>query len=66
MDVDVVYVDNFFYFGCYWVISKEDYDILLDELEYVVWFVVWGFRVNYFIVSVNYLNYIDILSDVNE
>ena len=34
MDADAVHADNFLYSGRHWAISKEDYDILLDESEY--------------------------------
>lgn len=61
----VVDVDNFLYLGKYWDVIKVEYDILFSELEYVVWMVVWGFCVNYFMVSVNYLICIDEFIDVN-
>lgn len=66
MDADAVHADNFLYSGRHWAISKEDYDILLDESEYAAWLAAWGFRANHFTVSVNHLNHIDTLSDVNE
>jgi hypothetical protein len=65
MDADAVKQDNFLYSGRHWELTKEEYEILLEESEYAGWLAAWGFRANHFTVSVNHLNHVDTLAQVN-
>ncbi len=65
MDPSVVSDDNFLYSGRHWQLSNGDYTKLLLESEYAAWVAAWGFRANHFTVSVNDLNTIAELADVN-
>ncbi|GGW78737.1 DUF1338 domain-containing protein [Alteromonas halophila] len=65
MDADAVTAENFLYSGRHWEVSKEEYDILLEESEYAAWMSAWGFRANHFTVSVNYLGQTNELAEVN-
>jgi hypothetical protein len=58
--------DNFLYSGTHWSVSYEDYKLLLEESEYAAWMAAWGYRANHFTVSVNHLNNISDLSEVNQ
>jgi hypothetical protein len=65
VNVHAVEADNFLYSGTHWTVSHEDYKTLLAESEYAAWMAAWGYRANHFTVSVNHLNNIDELSEVN-
>ncbi len=65
MDADAVKHDDFLYSGRHWDVSKEEFEVLLEESEYAGWLAAWGFRANHFTVSVNHLNHIDTLAEVN-
>ncbi|NMH60029.1 DUF1338 domain-containing protein [Alteromonas ponticola] len=65
MDADAVKHEDFLYSGRHWELSKEEYEILLAESEYASWLAAWGFRANHFTVSVNHLQHIDTLAEVN-
>ena len=65
VDVAAVRADNFLYSGTHWTVSHAEYQTLLAESEYAAWMSAWGYRANHFTVSVNHLNSIDELSDVN-
>jgi hypothetical protein len=60
-----VEADNFLYSGTHWAVSHDDYKTLLAESEYAAWMAAWGYRANHFTVSVNHLNKIDELTEVN-
>lgn len=65
MDQDAVYEDKFLYSGTHWQVSSQDYKSLLAESEYAAWMAAWGYRANHFTVSVNHLQNINELADVN-
>lgn len=65
IDPMVTTQDDFLYSGTHWQVSQADYKTLLAESEYAAWMAAWGYRANHFTVSVNHLNSIDELSDVN-
>jgi hypothetical protein len=64
--VQTVEADNFLYSGTHWTVSHEDYKTLLAESEYAAWMAAWGYRANHFTVSVNHLNNINELTEVND
>ncbi|GBL03743.1 DUF1338 domain-containing protein [Glaciecola sp. KUL10] len=57
--------ENFLYSGTHWDVSIADYKTLRDESEYAGWMAAWGYRANHFTVSVNHLNSINELKEVN-
>jgi hypothetical protein len=63
---DAVSANNFLYSGAHWTLSHDEYKSLLKESEYAAWMAAWGYRANHFTVSVNYLNNISELSEVND
>lgn len=65
MPASVVSADNFLYSGRHWQLSRQEYQSLISESEYAGWLAAWGFRANHFTVSVNHLNNIRTLVDVN-
>ena len=65
MPASVVEAENFLYSGRHWQLSTQEYQSLISESEYAGWLAAWGFRANHFTVSVNHLNNIDTLADVN-
>ncbi|GGF61518.1 DUF1338 domain-containing protein [Alteromonas lipolytica] len=65
MPAQAVQADNFLYSGRHWQLSTDEYQSLISESEYAGWLAAWGFRANHFTVSVNHLNNIDNLTDVN-
>ncbi|MBX2814214.1 MAG: DUF1338 domain-containing protein [Myxococcales bacterium] len=66
--VDALLVDDpkVLYSGRLWDISFADYQKLLKESEYAGWLAAWGFRANHFTVSVNHLQAISSLQEVNQ
>ena len=58
--------DDFLYSGPHWQVTSEQYQTLLAESEYAAWMAAWGYRVNHFTVSVNYLNNYQELTAVND
>lgn len=56
---------DFLYSGTHWQVSSDDYKTLLNESEYAAWMAAWGYRANHFTVSVNHLQGIDELAQVN-
>ncbi|MFQ3206058.1 MAG: hypothetical protein ACI9IT_000192 [Glaciecola sp.] len=66
IDPQAIESDNFLYSGTHWVVSHDDYKTLLAESEYAAWMAAWGYRANHFTVSVNHLNRIDDLTEVND
>lgn len=65
MDMTVVGSDNFLYSGTHWQVSAAEYHTLLEESEYAAWLAAWGFRANHFTVSINHLNSLHELDDMN-
>ena len=53
------------YSGTHWKIRYDQYQTLLEESEYAAWFAAWGFRANHFTVSVNHLQRITELAELN-
>ena len=45
--------------------SLEDYLTLVEHSEYAAWLAAWGFRANHFTVSINHLNYISEVKEIN-
>lgn len=66
IDESAVTQAGFVHSGTHWQVSGEQYDALLAESEYAAWMSAWGFRANHFTVSVNHLNGLEELTDVNE
>lgn len=66
VDTNAVIADNFLYSGTHWQVSSQEYQTLLAESEYAAWMSAWGYRANHFTVSVNYLDNIHELTDVNK
>lgn len=62
---EAVLADDFLYSGTHWNVSHDDYKTLLAESEYAAWMAAWGYRANHFTVSVNHLNKINELTEVN-
>ncbi|MBU2878545.1 DUF1338 domain-containing protein [Aliiglaciecola lipolytica] len=58
--------ENFLYSGPHWQISSDEYETLLEVSEYAAWMAAWGYRANHFTVSVNHLQDLDLLTDVND
>ncbi len=65
MDAQAVKNENFLYSGRHWELTQEEYEVLREESEYASWLAAWGFRANHFTVSVNHLQHIDTLAEVN-
>lgn len=57
--------DDFCYSGRQWNISYGDYKKLLIESEYAAWLAAFGFVPNHFTVSVNHLESLSEVSDIN-
>ncbi|ASK78016.1 succinyldiaminopimelate aminotransferase [Paraphotobacterium marinum] len=57
---------DFLFSGKTWDISINDYEKFLKESEYAAWFLAHGFGANHFTISVNALNKIKSLSELNE
>lgn len=53
------------YSGRHWQLSYTEYQALLAESEYAAWLAAWGFRANHFTVSINHLNYISEVKEIN-
>ena len=56
------------YFCCSgrpWSISIEQYEQLLGESEYAAWVAAFGYRANHFTVSINHLNSLDDIHQLN-
>ncbi|MCP3429278.1 DUF1338 domain-containing protein [Opacimonas viscosa] len=62
---DLAQQTDFLYSGTHWAISYEDYTQLLAESEYAAWLAAWGFRANHFTVSINHLQKITELTQMN-
>ncbi|MET1219772.1 MAG: DUF1338 domain-containing protein [Glaciecola sp.] len=62
---DLAQRDDFLYSGTHWSISSQDYQTLLNESEYAAWFAAWGYRANHFTVSINHLQHITELEQMN-
>lgn len=66
ISVDAAQQDNFLYSGTHWQVSTEDYNTLAEYSEYAAWMSTWGFRANHFTVSLNHMNHLQSLSNLNE
>lgn len=65
VDENALTQENFLYSGTHWDVSIADYKTLRDESEYAGWMAAWGYRANHFTVSVNHLNTLTELEEVN-
>lgn len=65
LDPNSVSKDDFLYSGTHWNVSSVDYKSLLEESEYAAWMAAWGYRANHFTVSINHLNKVSELSEIN-
>ncbi|MBU2978553.1 DUF1338 domain-containing protein [Alteromonas sp. C1M14] len=54
-----------FYAGRLWPLRYDEYQQLLCESEYAAWTAAWGFHANHFTVSVNHLEQITSLPQLN-
>ncbi|TKB43957.1 DUF1338 domain-containing protein [Thalassotalea mangrovi] len=66
MDAQATQAENFLYSGTHWQISYDEYLTLLKESEYAAWLAAWGYRANHFTVSINHLEGIDCINQVND
>lgn len=66
VDAKQVLQQEFLYSGVHWSLSYEEYQVLLNESEYAAWLAAWGYRANHFTVSINHLNDVDSIEEVNE
>lgn len=57
--------DDFLYSGPHWQVSSQEYATLVTHSEYAAWMSVWGYCANHFTVSLNHMQSIDELTDVN-
>ena len=62
---DLAKQTDFLYSGTQWDITYDDYATLLEESEYAAWLAAWGFRANHFTVSINHLQKMTELTQVN-
>jgi hypothetical protein len=63
---DAAQQDDFLYSGTHWQVSLEDYETLAEHSEYAAWMSVWGFRANHFTVSLNHMQSITSLAELNK
>lgn len=56
---------NFLYAGRPWQLDYDTYRALLEESEYAAWTAAWGYRANHFTVSINHLESLDSVADIN-
>lgn len=64
--VDLADTCKLFYAGRLWELTHQDYQTLRNESEYAAWTAAWGFHANHFTVSVNHLDNIGTLSQLNQ
>lgn len=57
--------ENFLYSGAHWQIRAEDYATLAAHSEYAAWMSVWGFRANHFTISINHMQQISSVQEMN-
>jgi hypothetical protein len=60
-----VEADDFLYAGRPWQLDYDTYRALLEESEYAAWTAAWGYRANHFTVSINHLESLDSVADIN-
>lgn len=65
IDEFIVHQAAVLYSGRHWQLSYADYQTLLLESEYAAWLAAWGFRANHFTVSINHLNHIKDVAEIN-
>ncbi len=63
---DKIKQDDFCYSGRLWDASYADYKKLLAESEYAAWLAAFGFMPNHFTISINHLDNISKISEVNQ
>ena len=63
---DAAQQDNFLYSGTHWQVSIQDYNILAEHSEYAAWMSAWGFRANHFTVSLNHMQHLKSLANLNK
>ncbi|RBP22255.1 uncharacterized protein DUF1338 [Marinobacter pelagius] len=66
VDPDSTTADNFLYSGRHWQVSRDTYRELLEESEYAAWMAAWGYRANHFTVSINDLDSIHSVAEMNQ
>ena len=65
IDPKRVQADDFLYSGRHWNLDYSTYRQLLEESEYAGWLAAWGYRANHFTVSINHLDTIHSVPDIN-
>ena len=65
IDEFIVHQAAVLYSGRHWQLSYADYQTLLLESEYAAWLAAWGYRANHFTVSINHLNHIKDVAEIN-
>ncbi|KPQ29435.1 MAG: protein of unknown function containing DUF1338 domain [Marinobacter excellens HL-55] len=58
--------DDFLYSGRHWALDYATYRTLLEESEYAAWTAAWGYRANHFTVSINHLEQIQSVPQMNQ
>lgn len=66
VDPGSVTADNFLYSGRHWALDYATYQQLLAESEYAAWTAAWGYRANHFTVSINHLEKIQTVPQMNQ
>lgn len=57
--------DDFLYSGRHWTLDYSTYNTLLAESEYAGWLAAWGYRANHFTVSINHLETVESVEEIN-
>lgn len=65
IDDNAAIQDNFLYSGAHWQISIEDYCTLAAHSEYAAWMSAWGFRANHFTISIDHMQQISSVQEIN-
>ncbi|WP_342630914.1 DUF1338 domain-containing protein [Marinobacter alkaliphilus] len=63
---DAVDADDFLTSGRHWKLDYGTYRSLLEESEYAAWTAAWGYRANHFTVSINHLESIKTVAQINQ
>lgn len=59
--------ESLFYSGCPWPnISWQQYQTLYDTSQYAAWFLTMGFRANHFTISINHLEKLQTIEQIND
>ncbi|MGJ8682374.1 DUF1338 domain-containing protein [Paraglaciecola sp.] len=62
---DTALLKNFLYSGAHWQVTEEEYKTLAEHSEYAAWMSIWGFRANHFTISINHMQQINSVGDMN-